>query len=182
MRYFKRVLLTLGVSLCCVSLLEAGIFGLDFAGRKAERVGEKRVEKKLWSGPESSSLMDKSFPIKEWNKHFSSLGSKRAPISMDEKKKKERFEVKMLDRKTTDFEMSRWNERMADLHQQAGIQMDDKAQIATDQRLYDMMLQDARQYKELADKLSLRDINRYQFRRNRSSDEIPTQKAGSGEE
>jgi hypothetical protein len=59
--------------------------------------------------------------------------------------------------------------------------MDDKAQIAADHKLYGMMMQDARQYRELGDKLSLRDINRYQFRRNRSSDEVPMQKAGSDE-
>lgn len=181
MIFFQRVALTFLAFLCGVSLLEADIFGLDFTGRKADRVEEKRVEKKMWSRPESSSFMDKSFPIKEWNKHFSGLGSKRAPITLSEKEKKKRFEVEMLDRKTIDFEMSRWNERMADLHQRAGIQMDDKAQIASDHRLYSMMMQDARQYQDLADKLSLRDINRYQFRRNRLSDEIPTQKAGSGE-
>jgi hypothetical protein len=178
---FKKFYLILGASLFCVSLLDAGLFGLDFVGRKADRVQDKRVEKKIWSRPEGSTLTDKSFPIKEWNKHFSGLGSKRAPITMSEKGKKERFKVEMLDRKTVDFDMSRWNERMADLHKRAGIQMDDKAQIAADHKLYGMMMQDARQYRELGDKLSLRDINRYQFRRNRSSDEVPMQKAGSDE-
>ena len=177
----RKILLLAGLSLCCFSLLEAGIFGLDFAGRKAERVEEKRVEKKLWSRPEGSSLMKKTVPIKEWNKHFSGLGSKRAPITMSEKREKELYEVKVLELKTMDFKMSRWNERMSDLYKRAEIQMDDKARIASDHRLYNMMMQDARQYKDLGETLSLRDINRYQFRRNRSSDEIPKQKAGAGE-
>ena len=76
--------------------------------------------------------------------------------------------------------MSRWDDRMADLHKQASIQLDDKARIASDHQFYDMMLQDTRHYKELAEKLSLRDINRYQFRRNRTQGEAPTAKAGGG--
>lgn len=180
--YCKKILLPLAAFLCCASLLEADVFGLNFTGRKADRVEDKKVEKKLWKQPGEASLTDKSFPIKEWNKHFSGLGSKRAPITMGEKKEKERFKVEVLDRETMEFEMSRWNEHMADLHERAGIQIDDRARLAGDHKLYGMMLQDAREFRDLAEQLSLRDINRYQFRRNRSSDEIPTQKAGSGED
>ncbi|PXA04750.1 hypothetical protein DDZ13_06160 [Coraliomargarita sinensis] len=154
----------------------------DLVGRKAERVEEKRVEKKFWSGKEQSRLQDKTFPIKEWNKHFSSLGSKRAPITLDEKKKKERFEVEVLDRKTMDLEMSRWNERMADLHKRADIKMDKEAELVADRKLYNMMLQDSPHYMELAEELSMRDLNRFQFRRNRSDDGVSVKKAGSGDE
>lgn len=182
MIFLKKVILLSGVFLGSISLLDAKLFGLDFIGRKADRVEEKRVEKKLWKRPEGSSLMDKSFPIKEWGKHFSSLGSKRAPITMSEKGKKERYKVEVLDRKTVDFDMSRWNNRMADLHERAAIQMDDKAQLSADHQLYDRMLKDARQYRDLREKLSIQDLNRYQFRRNRSSDEVPVQRAGSSDE
>ena len=181
MLLFKKTCLILLAASCSFTMLDARLFGLSFTGRKAEQVENKRVEKRMWSQPGSPSLMDKSFPITEWNKHFSGLGAKRAPISMSEKGSKERFNVRVLDRKEMSFEMSRWNERMADLHQRAGIQMDDRAQIAADHHLYSMMLGDAREYRDLGDKLSLRDINRYQFRRNRASDEIPAQRAGSGE-
>ena len=61
-------------------MLDARNRVLEFFGQKAERVEEKKVEKKLWARPENSPLRNKTFPIKEWNKHFSSLGSKRAPI------------------------------------------------------------------------------------------------------
>jgi len=178
--FFKKYILILGALLFCISLLEANpLSGL--VGRKAERVEKKRVEKKLWSKPGKSRLQDKTFPIKEWNKHFSSLGSKRAPMEVSEKKDKKRFEIEVLDRKTVDFEMSRWNERMADLHKRAGIQMDKEAQLTADRQLYNMMLQDAPHYQELAEELSLRDLNRFQFRRNHSGESVPVQKAGSGE-
>lgn len=178
---FKKLYLTLGLSSLSVSWLSAGIFGLEFLGRKAERVEQQRVEKKLWSKPEGAALMDKSFPIKEWSKHYSGLGAKRAPITMSEKRKKERFEVSVVNLKKVDFELSRWNDKLADLHKRAGIQIDDRARIAADHRLYNAMMGEARQYRDLGEKLSLQDINRYQFRRNRSSEEIPIQPAGAGE-
>lgn len=178
--FYRTLFLSLSVTLAAVPLLEANpLSGL--LGRKADRVEEKRVEKKIWSKPEASGLQDKTFPIKEWNKHFSSLGSKRAPISMSEKDGKKRFEVEVMERKTVSFDMSKWDDRMADLHKRAGIQMDEEAQLTADRRLYNMMLQDAPHYQELAEKLSLRDLNRFQFRRNRSDDAVPVQKAGSGE-
>ncbi|HKK18063.1 MAG TPA: hypothetical protein VJ952_05220 [Opitutales bacterium] len=181
MRYLRTVFLCIGLAFFGVSVSQANSFFSDLIGRKADSVEKKKVEKKIWSKPGKSRLQDKTFPIKEWNKHFSSLGSKRAPISMSEKDKKKRFKVEVLDRKTVDFEMSRWNERMAELHERAAIQMDDRARLFADRQLYDMMLQDAENYKELAEKLSLRDLNRFQFRRNRTDEGVPVKKAGSGE-
>jgi len=152
---------------------------VDFAGRRADIVEDKRVEKKLWTHPQSNSMMNKRFPMREWDKHFSSVGSKRAPISLKEDKGKKMFGTKTLDRKEVNYEMSRWNERMADLHKKAGIEMDDRAQLVADGRLYNMMLQDTRRFRDMGDDVSLRDLNRYQFRSNRSDGDIPVEKAGS---
>jgi hypothetical protein len=160
-------------------MVGANPLDLGFVGKKADRVEKKKFEKKPWGKPESSRLMDKTFPIKEWNKHFSSLGSKRAPITLSERDAKKRFEVEVLDRKTVDFEMSEWNDRMADLHERAGIQLDDKAQLTADRQLYSKMMQDAPHYREMKEELSLRDLNRFQFRRNRTDDGVPVKKAGS---
>ena len=49
------------------------------------------------------------------------------------------------------------------------------------EHIQEIELQDAQQYRELGVKLSLRDINRYQFRRNRTNDGVPVQKAGAGD-
>ena len=70
---------------------------------------------------------------------------------------------------------------MADLHRRAGIERDDRAQLVADRQLYNMMLQDTERFRDMGDELSLRDLNRYQFRRNRSDDGIPVEKAGSGD-
>ena len=77
------------------------------------------------------------------------------------------------------FEMSQWNEQLSDLHKKAGIEMDDKARLVANQKLYYMMLQDSQKYSGMEDELSLRELNRFQFRRNRSDSDIPVERAGS---
>jgi len=164
-----------------IAYLEANSRTVDFANRRADIVENQRVEKKLWAQPQSNSIMNKSFPIEQWDKHFSSVGSKRAPVSLTENREKQIFSTKTVDRKEISFEMSRWNERMTDLHKKAGIEMDDQAQLVADQQFYYMMLQDSQQFSSTGGEVSLRDLNRYQFRRNRSDGDIPVEQAGSGQ-
>ncbi|MFP4261436.1 MAG: hypothetical protein ACLFS1_10195 [Opitutales bacterium] len=165
--------------LFCCSLLSANQGMLDFVGGRADRVENKRFEKKMWNRPEHSPLQKKSFPIEKWDKHFSPLGAKRAPIETKGSFGKERFETKLMERETVDFDMSRWNEKMVDLHERAGIETSEEARLASDHQLYNRMLGEARQYRNLGEKLSLRDINRYQFRNNRPDGDIPSRRAGS---
>jgi hypothetical protein len=162
-----------------ISFLEANPLKVSFSGKRATSVEGQRVEKKLWSQPQTKFMMNKAFPVEQWDKHFSSLGSKRAPISLSEDKDKQLFKTKMLDREMVHFEMLQWNEQISDLHKKAGIEMDDKARLVADQKLYYMMLQDSQKYSGMAEELSLRELNRYQFRRNRSDSDIPVEKAGS---
>ena len=165
--------------LMTISLLEANPRTVSFAGKRATSVEGQRVEKKPWVQSQTNFMMNKTFPIEQWDKHFSSLGRKRAPISLSEDKDKQLFKTKMLDQKMVRFEMSQWNEQLSDLHKKAGLEMDDKARLVADQKLYYMMLQDSQKYSGMADELSLRELNRYQFRRNRSDSDIPVQRAGS---
>ena len=169
-------------ALMAAAYAEANTRAAGFATRKADRIEDKRFEKKLWDKSEPNAFSKKSFEIEEWDKHFTPLGGKKAPISLTEEKEKAIFETKRLDRDVVAKEMSRWNNQMKQLHEKAGIEMDDKAQLVADQQLYSMMLQDTQRFRDMADEVSLQDINRYQFRRNRPGDFIPVQEAGSGEE
>ena len=162
-----------------ISFLDANPRTVSFAGKRATSLEGQRFKKKPWAKPQTNLMMNKTFPIEQWDKHFSSLGSKRAPISLSEDKDKQMFKTKTLDQKRVSYEMSRWNEKLSDLHKKAGIKMDDKARLVADQKLYYMMLQDSQQYSSMAEQLSLRELNRYQFRRNRSDGDIPVEKAGS---
>ena len=161
------------------SFLEANPNTVSLVGKRATSIEGQRLEKKLLAQPRTNLLMNKTFPIEQWDKHFSSLGSKRAPISLTENKDKQLFKTTKLKQKTVRFEMSQWNEQLSDLHKKAGIEMDEKARLIADQKLYYMMLQDSKKYSDMADELSLRELNRYQFRRNRSDGDIPVEKVGS---
>ena len=173
------VVCCLFAQLMAISLLEANPRTVGFAGKRATSVEGQRVEKKLWAQSQTNFLMNKTFPVEQWDKHFSSLGSKRAPISLTESKDKQLFEKKTLKQKMVRFEMSQLNEQLSDLYKKAGIEMDDKARLIADQKFYYMMLRDSKKYSEMADEVSLRELNRYQFRRNRSDSDIPIEKAGS---
>jgi hypothetical protein len=164
-----------------VSFLCANPRTVSFAGKRATSLEGQRFEKKPWAKPQTNLLMNKTFPIEQWDKHFSSLGSKRAPISLsnDKDKNKQIFKTKTLDQKRVSYELSRWNEKLSDLHKKAGIKMDDEARLVADQKLYYMMLQESQEYSSMAEQLSLRELNRYQFRRNHSDSDIPVEKAGS---
>lgn len=166
-----------------VAQLKANSRALGFTTGTADRIQGQRFDKKLWGQSGSRTLSKKSFPLKHWDKHFSSVGSKRAPIELADGKEKQMFKTKTVSfqNKEMQFEMSRWNEKMQELHKSAGIKMDDKAQLVSDQRLYSMMTKDSKSFRDMAEEVTLRDLNRYQFRRNRSSDGIPVEKAGSGE-
>ena len=159
--------------------LDANTGTSSLVNRRANTVEEKRFSKHMWSQPKTNFLTNKRFAFEHWNKHFSSLGSKRAPIKLTEKREKIEFTTNLIDREEVNYDMSRWNQRMADLHQNAGIQMDDRAQLAVNSKLYHMLLQDRKKFGDLGKEVSLSDINRYQFRRNRSDEDIPVNKAGS---
>jgi hypothetical protein len=164
------------------SLLHAALpTGLGGLGQEQSEVSEKRVERKLLDSQESSDLMDKRFPMKSWGEHFSPLGSKRAAISMQESKSKKMFNTEQKSFPTQQYELSQLNQRMMELHEKAGISTDQRARQIADQQLYEMALQDTTQkYEEMREKLSLRDINRFQFRHNRSDEAVPVQAAGQG--
>lgn len=159
--------------------LDANTGTSSLVNRRANTVEEKRFSKHMWSQPKTNFLTNKRFAFEHWNKHFSSLGSKRAPIKLTEKREKIEFTTNLIDREEVNYDMSRWNQRMADLHQNAGIHMDDRAQLVVNSKLYHMLLQDRKKFGDLGKEVSLRDINRYQFRRNRSDEDIPVNKAGS---
>lgn len=156
--------------------LPDGITGL---GQQQENVSNKRVERKQWDSKKNSDLMSKKFPMQSWGKHFSSLGSKRSGISTEETQSKKFFKTEKQKFSKKEYDMSRLNERMMELHQKAGISTDDRAREIADQQMYQMALQDTKQkFNELREELSLRDINRFQFRHNRPDSDVPVQSAG----
>jgi hypothetical protein len=152
---------------------------LDNYQKRATNFSEKRFSSRMWDNDKQSTLTQKRFPFKKWDKHFSPLGSKRAPIALKETRVKKRYKTRMREFPKTELEIAEWDSRVAKLQRKAQISTDDTARVIADKQLYYMALQSTRQYEELGVELSLRDINRYQFRRNHQSDGVPVRKAGA---
>lgn len=169
--------------LMTVAYLHGQNSALELATRKADSIADQRYDKKIWGQKGTKAFTKKTISLKEWDKNFSSIGSKRSSIAMEEGKDKKLFQtqIKTFENKDFKMEISRWNEKMKDLHKSAGIKMDDKAQLIADQKLYSEMLKDSKSFSDMAEEVSLRDLNRYQFRRNRSDEAIPVKKAASSE-
>ena len=177
-----RILLVFVASVLGV---QAAPSGLELYQQSARDVEDKRFKSRIWHKHKKNDWLEKSFPLKEWQRHFSALGAKRAPIGAKRApiavqnsslKKRYRTRIKQFSRAAID--PAALHQRWANLQRQAKISTDDAAKGIADKQLYNMALQDTRQYQELGVKLSLREINRYQFRRNRPAAEVPISPAG----
>ena len=99
---------------------------------------------------------------------------------MTEARKKSMFRTETKEFERKDLELSDWNEQMSRLQKQARIATDQTySDLATKQR-YEAMLHDNPQaYQSMGEELSLREINRFAFRRNRPTGESPSTAAGA---
>ena len=153
---------------------------LEAVGRQASTIQGKRVSMQQWDSGKKLSLTDKRLTYQGWSKHFSSIGSKRAPIELKAKEQptitKSRKEYSVRTRK-----MSPMDGERAGLEKEARISTKDEPLLLRDVETYAMMLQGAAFEEEMGRQLSLRDLNRFQFRRNRSDASVPVKQAGSGE-
>jgi len=109
---------------------------------------------------------NKTIRLETWDKHFSPLGQKK--VSFDKLWDKEIQEYKNMD-----IEESNWNQHLAKIHKDAGINLSQESQILDDKQSYNLVLQNMGYFEEMAEKMDLKSINRYQFRSNRPEGEIP---------
>jgi len=171
------VLITLLMTSAWLSAQSASLNDLQ---KREKQISSQRFERQTWAKPMKGDLLSKRFPIQEWDKHFSPVGSKRAAIRVEGNSGREIFEKRIKEFDVKEFEMSAWNDRMAGLRERAGLSTDERARLVSDEVLFANKLRDAARFTDLSEKgeLSLRDINRYQFRRNRSDEGIPRERAG----
>ena len=155
---------------------ETGV--VDAYGEQASELSQKRFEQKSWSQNKQSDLTEKSFEFKEWDLFYSPVGSKRAGISTSDSKEKKRYKTAILEFESKEMDISRWSGRLAELERQAQISTDMTLKRIDEKRLYQAAMQQADHYSETGGTLSLRDINRFQFRRNHSDSAVPVQEAG----
>ncbi len=152
-------------------------------GKQVTSVSQKKFKRETWrGGKQLSSLGKKSFHMKEYDKHYSSLGSRKASSDFDKKfigKEYDRPEVVTYDR--VPRKMSSLRGRQAKLKKQSRIGTSQKAPGIGDRQLYQAILQDTPEaYADLADELSMKDINRFAFRKNHSKETPKATAAGQG--
>lgn len=155
--------------------------GIEDLGQRSP-AGEQRVPKQSLQGGSRISPQEKSFELKTWEKHFSPWGSKRSEVGGQKNKwSQKKFPKRSFESGQKKFKksMASIDQNLEDLYREAGIELSQQARLIENRRLYQMRLQDTKQpFEALKEELSLRDINRFQFRRNRTDDGVPVQAAG----
>ncbi|MEM7791219.1 MAG: hypothetical protein AAF546_07450 [Verrucomicrobiota bacterium] len=150
---------------------------LGSLNERADGIQSKAWSGSQWSGGSSrSGHLKKSFPIQEWGKRYSSLGSQRAGGVYKQRYDKKIYQKQIKSYDTWQFDMAQWNDYVSSIHERSAIQTDQRSKKISDRALYHMILQDTRSYRDLGERVSLRDINRFQFRRNRSDGDIPVER------
>ena len=144
----------------------------------ATTISKKRLPLQLWGG-EHAKFERKTFPITEWSQHYSSFGRPKSLISTKQTLKHKSYESNKLLFAVNEKKLAQLSGHLALLKTQARMSIDDRYDLIKDHRLYAMMLQGAQQYGEMREQLSLRELNRFQFRRNRQADGVPVEKAGA---
>lgn len=142
-------------------------------GKTATSVSEKRFQRQIWKGgDEKSPLGRKSFHMKEYDKHYSSLGSRKASSEIRKKMDHKAYtSPEVVSHKRLSKKMSRWSRRPLTLEERSRIETSQKSELLRDRQMYQAILQDTPQaYADLAKELSMKDINRFAFRRNRSKE------------
>ena len=128
--------------------------------------------------------MSKRFALQNYDKHFSSLGRKRSSLELSETREKQRYRTpKLKSFEQRPLEFSDWSGQLAQLQREARIATDMEVEGQLARRQYFMSLLDTPQaYSDLAEELSMRELNRFAFRRNRSQSQADSAatRAGSG--
>ncbi len=144
-------------------------------GDKVSSITEKRYKGTAWSGSgERSPIVQKTFHLKEYKKHYSSLGSVKVPTSFSEKVKRQTYRTpEVLVQERIPRKKSAWSGRLSRLSNTSRIKTDEQARLVSERKLYQAILQDTPQaYADIAEELSMKEINRFAFRKNRSK-EVP---------
>ncbi len=155
--------------------------------KRADRLGDQRVPLQTRDIQRAEGFTSERFEITEWDKRFSTLGSRRANLGFDKDDKKAADMPRYRLPDLREFEVR--EPRLANLDGKEA-QLDNfgrmkEKNLVEKFRGEPILVLDlqAEAMTEAVNDLSLQDINRYQFRRNRSSESgLPVQPAGSGDE
>ena len=116
---------------------------------------------------------NKTIRLETWDKHFSPLGQKKVFSDKSNSSFDQLWYKKIKEYKNITLVESSWNQHIAKIHKDAGINLLQESQMLDDKQSYNLVLQNMGYFEEMAEKMDLKSINRYQFRSNRPEGEIP---------
>ena len=153
----------------------------DFTKRVRSLDGKlNKMSSKRFSSSRINSVSTQRFPVNEWPSRYSSFGGKRYPMENKKKWGGERFNTSLIDIEISPNQKyaSENFQRVSNTNIEnrspaaASIEFRDAVYAELDKRVDDMM--------NNVNNMSLRDINRFQFRKDRPSEPgFPVQQAGS---
>lgn len=154
---------------------------IDFTKRMPDP-SDQIVPLKMQNPKMLNNLQDKRFPVKEWHGKFSPLGTKRAPISVEETNPKKMIKPETLKFDKVDLKMSSVNGRRAYVRNFDEIRENKMAPVTRDARVFELRKASRPLQEKGSKEPTMRDLNRFTFTRNTYKDEpVSVQKAGSGE-
>ena len=116
----------------------------------------------------------KEIAFQSWDKHFSSLGQKKMyPEKSKPSTFNRQFKKEIRAKKEFDLTIANWNQQLAKIRKDARIDLSDEAHILGNREAYQLILQEQQFFRDMAENMDLRSINRYQFRSNRPEGPIP---------
>lgn len=122
---------------------------------------------------------DNTITLDKWNKRFSPLGQRRAPMQVEGSFDTKMIEPEMKEYEVIDREMSIWNEREAYFESWGRMMERDRVGKYEDAPVA-RVSREAPRFEDFGEQLDLQELNRFQFRSNRS-DGLPVQRVGTGD-
>ena len=172
------------LTLIC-GLFTVGVWGQqkanDFTRKfKSADVRLSKLSGKRLSSSRMHSSYSKRISVSEWPSRYSSFGNRRFPLQDKENLGSERFPTNQLQIKTplNNSRAPAYWERVS--QRDLGENFQAVASVEFRDAYYAQLSKRVDSWMEKVNNMSLRDVNRYQFRRNRPSEPgFPVQKAGS---
>jgi len=160
----------------------------DAAPRRLSSLGESNsLTEKLFDTGDNTKprgdlmLGDERIKFEEWHGSYSSIGEKRSNVF--EQRGGDEFRTEEIDYSTLERKEARITLE-ADERKLANVQNWNTVRDNVMSHKFsgtEMKTPEAQRFSEMVDEVSLRDINRYQFMKNKTDAGIPVQTAGSGE-
>lgn len=172
---YLRLWFLISVLLAPGFLAHAQVREIDMT-KRADRIGSKRFSGNLWEGGSTSRFQDNVISIDKWQSRFSSLGQRRANISM-QGKNMETITPQTIEMNQIRFQRNtQFNDRDVATDRPSRFsteQTSSRFQGSSQSFMTGPQHQAIQEMRE--QEISMRDINRFQFRRSRQEDPLTRQ-------